>query len=114
MGIEWAMFDRDPLESWDYGTVTLLGDAAHPLLPYGSQGASQAMMDAEALGVCFQRAIASGSGIEGAVKAYSDFRAEPAGKVVIANRTMGSTAVLRLADQECRNMTREQKIAWAE
>merc|ERR1711920_419365 len=72
--ISWALFDRDPLESFDFGTVTLLGDAAHPLLPYGSQGATQAIMDAEALGVCFQRAMADGSGIRGAVKMYSDLR----------------------------------------
>ncbi|CAK9021577.1 5-methylphenazine-1-carboxylate 1-monooxygenase [Durusdinium trenchii] len=40
--IGWSLFDRDPLKSFDFGNVTLLGDAAHPLLPYGSQGATQA------------------------------------------------------------------------
>ena len=39
--IGWALFDRDPLDSFDFGSVTILGDAAHPLLPYGSQGATQ-------------------------------------------------------------------------
>lgn len=112
--IEWAMFDRDPLESWDFGSVTLLGDAAHPLLPYGSQGAVQAIMDAEALGVCFGKAMAEGTGVKAAVKMYSDFRAVPAGKVVIANRSMGSTAVLRVADQACQGMTRAQKEQWAQ
>merc|ERR1712072_1121794 len=97
----------------DFGTGTLLGDAAHPLLPYGSQGASQAIMDGEALGACYAKAKAEGAGIAAAVKTYSDFRAGPAGKVVIANRTMGSTAVLRVADQECKGMTRQQK-QWAD
>ncbi|CAE7332178.1 phzS [Symbiodinium sp. CCMP2456] len=60
--IGWALFDRDPLETFDFGNVTLLGDAAHPLLPYGSQGATQAIMDAEALGVCYQNAMQSGTG----------------------------------------------------
>merc|ERR1712039_238873 len=70
--IGWALFDRDPLESFDFGSVTLLGDAAHPLLPYGSQGATQAIMDAEALGVAYKTAMATGTGIKGAVKLYSD------------------------------------------
>merc|ERR1712110_627248 len=81
--LAWALFDRDPLKSFDFGTVTLLGDAAHPLLPYGSQGATQAIMDAEALGVAYGRAMADGTGIEGAVKMYSDMRCGPSGKVVI-------------------------------
>merc|ERR1711920_968489 len=72
--IAWALFDRDPLESFDFGTVTLLGDAAHPLLPYGSQGATQAIMDAEALGVAYRKAMLDGTGIRGAVKMYSDLR----------------------------------------
>merc|ERR1712056_122376 len=84
--LAWALFDRDPLKSFDFGTVTLLGDAAHPLLPYGSQGASQAIMDAEAIGEAYKRAMADGSGIRGAVKLYSDMRCEISGKVVLANR----------------------------
>ncbi|CAJ1336801.1 unnamed protein product [Effrenium voratum] len=66
--IGWCLFDRDPLESFDFSNVTLLGDAAHPLLPYGSQGATQAIMDAEALGVCYQNAMAKKTGIRGCVK----------------------------------------------
>eukprot|EP00435_Cladocopium_sp_Y103_P046226 s1410_g13.t1 len=61
--IGWSLFDRDPLKSFDFGNVTLLGDAAHPLLPYGSQGATQAIMDAEALGVSYQNAMAKGTGV---------------------------------------------------
>ncbi|MCM3162246.1 FAD-dependent monooxygenase [Metabacillus litoralis] len=44
------MADRDPLPQWTFGRVTLLGDAAHPMYPIGSNGASQAILDADALG----------------------------------------------------------------
>ena len=46
---EYPMCDRDPLPRWSFGRVTLLGDAAHPMYPVGSNGASQAMLDAAAL-----------------------------------------------------------------
>ena len=45
----WALFDRDPLPRWTHGRVTLLGDAAHPMYPMGANGASQAIIDAQAL-----------------------------------------------------------------
>jgi 2-polyprenyl-6-methoxyphenol hydroxylase-like FAD-dependent oxidoreductase len=110
--IGWALFDRDPLDSFDFGTVTLLGDAAHPLLPYGSQGATQAIMDAEALGVAYKKAMAEGTGVRGAVKDYSDMRCAPSGKVVIANRDMGSTAVLREVRKKCDGLSRDEKAKW--
>src|SRR3546814_2296657 len=46
---EFPMVDRDPLDRWTYGRVTLLGDAAHPMYPIGSNGASQAILDARVL-----------------------------------------------------------------
>ena len=46
---EYPMCDRDPLPHWSHGRVTLLGDAAHPMYPVGSNGASQAILDARAL-----------------------------------------------------------------
>jgi len=112
--IAWALFDRDPLDSFDFGNITLLGDSAHPLLPYGSQGATQAIMDAEALGVAYAKALADGTGITGAVKKYSDMRCEISGKVVLANRDMGSTAVLREVEKKCDGMSRDQKKQWIE
>jgi len=112
--IGWALFDRDPLDSFDFGNITLLGDSAHPLLPYGSQGATQAIMDAEALGVAYAHAMAESSGIKGAVKKYSDLRCEISGKVVIANRDMGSTAVLREVEKKCVGMSRNEKKKWIE
>jgi len=49
---KWALFDRPPLETWTRGHVTLLGDAAHPMLPYMAQGASQSIEDAFVLARC--------------------------------------------------------------
>ena len=46
---EYPMCDRDPLPRWSHGRVTLLGDAAHPMYPVGSNGASQAILDARCL-----------------------------------------------------------------
>lgn len=110
--IGWALFDRDPLESFDFGTVTLLGDSAHPLLPFGSQGATQAIMDGEALGVCYAEAMAKGEGVRGCVKRYSDCRCAVSGKVVIANRDMGSTKVLKVANEKTKGMSKEEKEKW--
>src|SRR5690625_6155595 len=47
---EFPMVDRDPVPRWTFGRLTLLGDAAHPMYPIGSNGASQAILDAEELG----------------------------------------------------------------
>ena len=55
----WAMYDRDPLERWTEGRVTLLGDAAHAMLPFFAQGAAQAVEDALVLAGCLQDASAA-------------------------------------------------------
>jgi len=55
----WAMYDRDPLERWTNGRITLLGDAAHAMLPFFAQGAAQAIEDAVVLAGCLQRADAA-------------------------------------------------------
>lgn len=62
--------DRDPLPFWGRGVVTLLGDAAHPVLPHTGQGAAQAMVDAVALG----RLLRPDSPVEPALRAYEDDR----------------------------------------
>jgi salicylate hydroxylase len=51
----WALYDRDPLPRWTIGRVTLLGDAAHAMLPYMAQGAAQSIEDAAVLAKCIQR-----------------------------------------------------------
>src|SRR5205823_10294927 len=67
---QYPMVDRDPLPSWDFGRVTLLGDAAHPMHPVGGNGASQAILDARVLA----RELALRPTIEAAITAYESER----------------------------------------
>ena len=60
------LFDRDPLPFWGKGVVTLLGDAAHPVLPHTGQGAAQAIVDAVALG----QAVGENGNVENALRSY--------------------------------------------
>ena len=55
----WGLYDREPLPTWTRGRLTLLGDAAHPMLPHAGQGANQAIEDAVALATVLGRATAS-------------------------------------------------------
>jgi 2-polyprenyl-6-methoxyphenol hydroxylase-like FAD-dependent oxidoreductase len=66
-----ALYDRDPIDKWGEGPVTLLGDAAHPMLPHTGQGAAQAIEDAVALGL----ALAGHGNIPTALRRYERVRA---------------------------------------
>ncbi len=68
---KWALYDREPLRQWTRGRVTLLGDAAHPMLPYLAQGACMAIEDAYALSALLDRAQGS---IQSAFKDYESLR----------------------------------------
>jgi 2-polyprenyl-6-methoxyphenol hydroxylase-like FAD-dependent oxidoreductase len=89
--LEYPMVDREPLGHWTEGRVTLLGDAAHPMYPRGSNGAGQAILDARVLTGCIKRE----PGLEGALMAYEALRLKPAYEVVLANRAIGPDAILR-------------------
>jgi 2-polyprenyl-6-methoxyphenol hydroxylase-like FAD-dependent oxidoreductase len=89
--LEYPMVDRDPLPAWSRGRVTLLGDAAHPMYPRGSNGAGQAILDARALAGCLKREADA----SGALKAYERMRLKPAYDVVLMNRTNPPDAILR-------------------
>src|SRR5262249_54054184 len=91
MVLEFPMVDQDPLPRWSFGRVTLLGDAAHPMVPRGSNGAGQAILDAEALADCL--AAAPNDPIA-ALKAYEDRRLAPTTNVVLTNRTTPPDAIL--------------------
>ncbi|MDO8943379.1 MAG: FAD-dependent monooxygenase [Burkholderiaceae bacterium] len=80
---KWALFDRDPLTQWTQGPVTLLGDAAHPMLPYLAQGACMAMEDGYALALCLQRA---GGKVSDALKDYEQRRHERTARVQLLAR----------------------------
>jgi salicylate hydroxylase len=82
----WPLFARPPLARWSHGPVTLLGDAAHPMVPFLAQGAAQAMEDAGALGAAFQRL---GATAETAFADYESRRIARAAKVVRASRRQG-------------------------
>jgi len=53
-GIRWPLYDRTPIENWVSGRMALIGDAAHPMLPFLAQGAAQAFEDAAALALCLR------------------------------------------------------------
>lgn len=92
---EYPMMDQEPLPSWTAGRVTLLGDAAHPMMPRGSNGAAQAILDAEVLANSLQ----SESDWPKALLKYEGIRRQATSKVVLANRSMAPDAVLRLVEE---------------
>jgi len=70
----WALYDREPLPTWTRGRLTLLGDAAHPMLPHLGQGANQAIEDGMALATILARADSASA--PGALVAYERLRRE--------------------------------------
>lgn len=92
---EFPMVDRDPLEKWNEGRVTLLGDAAHPMYPIGSNGASQAILDADALA----RALRVHDVPEAALAAYEAERLPATAAIVRANRQNGPEQCMQLAHE---------------
>jgi 2-polyprenyl-6-methoxyphenol hydroxylase-like FAD-dependent oxidoreductase len=88
---EFPMIDQDPLPFWTRGRVTLLGDAAHPMYPRGSNGAGQAILDAQALTDAFVRS----SDERGALLEYERERLPATAAVVRMNRTNPPDAILR-------------------
>jgi 2-polyprenyl-6-methoxyphenol hydroxylase-like FAD-dependent oxidoreductase len=90
MVLEYPMVDKDPLPRWTQGRVTLLGDAAHPMVPRGSNGAGQAIVDAHALA----EALAGGDA-PAALAAYEARRLAPTSNVVLENRRNPPDAILR-------------------
>jgi 2-polyprenyl-6-methoxyphenol hydroxylase-like FAD-dependent oxidoreductase len=89
------MVDRDPLDRWTFGRVTLLGDAAHPMYPIGSNGASQGILDARVLAREIRRA---GPTTE-ALLAYEAERRPATARIVLANRANGPEQVMQLVEQ---------------
>ncbi len=83
---KWALYDRDPIPRWTSGRVTLLGDAAHPMLPYLGQGACQALEDGAVLANAL---AASPSDPVAALATYERVRRPRASQVVLAARARG-------------------------
>jgi 2-polyprenyl-6-methoxyphenol hydroxylase-like FAD-dependent oxidoreductase len=89
------MCDRDPVSHWTFGRVTLLGDAAHPMYPVGSNGASQAILDAR----CLADKLADAGSVEEALKAYEAERLPMTATIVQQNRGGGPERVIDLVEQ---------------
>src|SRR6266481_4575336 len=92
---EYPTCDRDPLPYWSSGRVTLLGDAAHPMYPVGSNGASQAILDARALA----DALARSEHPRQALMAYEQQRLPMTAEIVRSNRRGGPEGVIDAVEQ---------------
>ncbi len=89
--LEFPMVDQDPLPFWSTGRVTLMGDAAHPMVPRGSNGAGQAILDAE----CLAELMAGHGDPAAAFKAYEVRRLDATSKVVLINRVAPPDIIIR-------------------
>ena len=79
---KWGLFDRDPLEQWVYGRIALLGDAAHPMLPFMAQGSAMAIEDAAVLARCLE----AFDDLEAALSRYQAVRGERTARVILQSR----------------------------
>ena len=95
---EYPMVDRDPLEQWTFERITLLGDAAHPTYPVGSNGASQAIIDARKL--AFHLKVI-GTNKE-ALLNYEKEMLPVTAKITLANRNSGPDALLQVVEDRCK------------
>ena len=92
---EYPLVDRDPLDRWTFGRITLLGDAAHPMYPIGSNGASQAILDARVL----TREILQHGETHAALAAYEAERRPATTELVKLNRRNGPEQVMQLVEE---------------
>lgn len=85
---KWGLFDRDPMQTWSTGRITLLGDAAHPMLPFLSQGAAMAIEDGYVLAKSLQ---VHGQDIQSALRDYEAERLPRTRRVQLEARERGKT-----------------------
>jgi 2-polyprenyl-6-methoxyphenol hydroxylase-like FAD-dependent oxidoreductase len=91
------MIDRDPLPTWVDGPVALMGDAAHPMYPTGSNGASQAIIDARTIGrMMVERGVTADT-----LAAWNAEFCGPVGQVAMRNRGAGPFGLLNMVDDRC-------------
>ncbi|AVT82498.1 flavin-dependent oxidoreductase [Rhodopseudomonas palustris] len=91
------MIDRDPVETWRDGPVVLIGDAAHAMYPTGSNGGTQAIVDARELGAAM---VAHGA-TEAALAAFDAKLCGPISQLILRNRGAGPFGLLNLVDERC-------------
>lgn len=96
---EYPLTDRNPVERWSFGRVTILGDAAHPMYPVGSNGASQAILD----GAAIAEALTANPDLEIALRAYEDARLNSTAQIVLSNRRHGPEIVMQIVEERAPN-----------
>lgn len=94
---EFPMIDRDPVATWRDGNVVLLGDAAHPMFPTGSNGAAQAVVDARVLGACMLEQGVTPAALED----YDRRLCREISGVVLRNRGAGPFGILNIVEERC-------------
>ena len=90
---------RDPLPQWTFDHVTLMGDAAHPMYPIGSNGATQGIIDARV----FAWHLAKADSVEETLRCYEADRREITARIVLMNRQQGPDRILDLAAERLGN-----------
>jgi 2-polyprenyl-6-methoxyphenol hydroxylase-like FAD-dependent oxidoreductase len=96
---EFPLVDRDPVAKWSFGRVTLIGDAAHPMQPTGSQAGSQAIIDARML---TQSLVATGDPVE-ALAHYDAVRRPVMNDITLRNRQFGPEAAMQIVEERAPN-----------
>ncbi len=96
--LEYPMVDKDPVAQWTFGRVTLLGDAAHPMYPRGSNGSAQALIDARTLVDELAR-LSPGDDPRTALQAYEAQRRPATARVVETNRSTPPDFIIMKADE---------------
>ena len=86
--LEYPMVDKDPVAQWTFGRVTLMGDAAHPMYPRGSNGSAQALIDGRTLADELAAGLARQADPVLALQAYEGKRREVTARIVQTNRSM--------------------------
>jgi salicylate hydroxylase len=111
----WGIYDREPLPTWSRGRLTLLGDAAHAMLPHAGQGANQAIEDGVALAAIL--ALADRATVPQALKVYESVRRERTAGVQRMSRLNGSryeaSDNLDSRDRQISNQAAERAWVWS-
>jgi salicylate hydroxylase len=109
----WGLYDREPLPTWTRGRLALLGDAAHPMLPHGGQGANQAIEDGIALAAVLSRAYPDSA--PRALQVYEALRRERCARIQREARVNGArydAADTDLAGRNRQLAAMAQERAW--